>query len=75
MTIQSKGSCGACKTNKLHDQLSVIGVGVATDEGMAGSTQYDFLQCNDCGSILVRYKDKGLGKGGPFFKRLTGGLF
>lgn len=75
MTIQSKGACDACKTNRWHERLSPIGTNVTTDEGMAGSTHYDFLQCNQCGSILARYEDKGLGKGGPFFKRITEGFF
>lgn len=73
--ILSPGACENCKGKKYHDRLSGVGSSVQTDEGMAGTTHYSFLQCSDCGSILARYEDRGFGKEGPFFKLLTESLF
>lgn len=73
--LKSQGACVDCETEKFHAKLKGIGNPVATNERLAGSTHYDFLQCEDCGSIIARYRDRGLGKGGPFYKCLTTGLF
>lgn len=73
--IFSTGACSECTAERYHDRLESIGSPVQTDEGIAGTTHYDILQCSDCGSVIARYSDRGLGKGGPFFKRITAGLF
>ena len=73
--IKSKEACDECQAERHHDRLRSVGSSVMTDEGIAGTTHYDFLQCSECGSIVARYSDRGFGKDGPFFKRLTAGLY
>jgi hypothetical protein len=73
--ISSKGVCSSCEKESYHEKLVMVGTEVRTDEGKAGSTHYTFLQCQECGSIICEYVDKGWGSGGPYFKRITSSFF
>ena len=76
MAIIHKKTCSCCADSKPSDCCIPIGQDVLIKDSFTGDTDHSFLQCQTCGSIIVRTRDLGgVGGHGTFFKRLTQGLF
>ena len=80
MPIESRRNCEYCKKSSVVDPEKLERIGhdvtdeINTGRGMSG-TDFEFYQCMSCGHVHVKYRDTGVGSGGPFWKCLTAGLF
>lgn len=71
-------ACKPCSENQKPPRLTPIGrsVVITTSFGSGHDhTEHFFSQCDECGSVWVKYVDSGAGGHGRFWKRLTAGLF
>ncbi len=76
MTINHNGKCADCTAGNPSTSCVEIGQDVHINGGRAGDTDHSFLQCQSCGSVLVRIRDSGgLGGNGTFYQVLTRGLY
>ena len=77
-TISTGRRCAECRTahsgKALPATAEAVGQHVSTDQGVS-TTEYDFLQCRACGSIWMKYRDTGVGRGGPWYVLLTESWF
>lgn len=75
--MKEVGACEDCKNNRPNN-LTPIGSPVRHGArlGSASSvTEYNFGQCEKCGSIWVHIEDRGADGRGKFDQRLTKNLF
>lgn len=76
MTINHIGRCADCTDGNPSAACVEIGTDVHISGGPAGDTDHLFLQCQTCGSVLVRIRDSGgLGGSATFYQVLTRDLF
>ena len=76
MTIVYTEKCADCAAGKRSEACIEIGQDVHINGGRGGDTNYKFLQCQACGSVLVRIRDSGgLGGNGTFYNVITRELF
>jgi uncharacterized protein with PIN domain len=71
-------ACNVCSKDQTPPHLAPIGrpVVIRTSVGRGhDQTEHTFSQCEECGSVWVKYVDSGAGGHGTFWKRLTAGLF
>jgi len=76
MAINHSGKCAECTTGNPSDSCVGIGQDVHINGGPAGDTDHSFMQCQKCGSVFVRIRDRGgLGGNGTFYQVLTRDLY
>jgi hypothetical protein len=79
--MKSKGRCENCKKEPftlLGADMKSIGESVVIENPVGrgyDQTTHNFCQCTICGSIWVKYVDRGAGGRGNFLRCLTSALF